>query len=265
MAARAGAVFVAVAAIQLWIGEAVPPVLERLPNGIELAAALMTGGCLAWVSGAGLLRAATLAAILSLLLAASFAAPEETLGVLVLAHNFVGFVYWIRRAPTPEDRRVAVACLAFLALVTVAILAGAFDTIVARRTRDIFAGALSEGDIGQAIFPNAERAILWGRAVSAFAFGQSLHYFVWLRAIPEQELPHGHPIGFSKSIRFIERDAGPLVLYAAAYVLAGLFAYALFRGWPEARLLYLTAAAFHGYFEIAGLALVRKAVPAGRP
>ena len=186
---------------------------------------------------------------MSLLLAASFAAPEETLGVLVLAHNFVGFVYWIRRAPTPEDRR----CRGVSGLSR----AGnggdpcrRLDTIVAQRTQDIFAGALSEGDIGQAIFPNTERALLWGRAVSAFAFGQSLHYFVWLRAIPEQELPHGHPIGFSKSIRFIERDAGPLVLYAAAYALAGLFVYALVRGWPEARLLYLTAAAFHGYFEM---------------
>ena len=265
MAMRTGAFFVAVAAILLWTEDAALPVLERLPNGIELTAALMTGGWLAWVSGAGFLRAAAVAAMLSLLLAASFAAPAETLGILVLAHNFVGFVYWILRAPTAEDRRVAVACLALLTLATAAILGGAFDAIVARRTQDIFAGALSQADIGQAIFPNTERAILWGRAVSAFAFGQSLHYFVWLRAIPEQELPHGHPIGFSKSLRFIERDAGPLVLYGAAYVLAGLFVYALLSGWPEARLLYLTAAAFHGYFEIAGLALVRRALPAGRP
>ncbi len=262
IAVRAGACFLAVAGIRLWAGASGPAILERFPNGIELAAAFIAAVWLASVSGAGAVRAAATAMILCALGAASLAAPAETLGALVLAHNFVGFAYWIARAPTAADRRVATGALTFFALATAAIFAGAFDAILAQRASSIFAGALSDVDIGQTILPNSQSEIFWSRAVSAFAFGQSLHYFVWLRAIPEQELPHGHPIGFSKSVRLIERDSGRLVLYGAAYGLAGLFAYALVRGWLEARLLYLTAAAFHGYFEIAGLALIRRALPA---
>jgi hypothetical protein len=261
-AAQIGAFFVAVAATRLWGGMPGPWIIESFPNAAEMAAGLFAAGWLAWMSSAGLARSAASAAILSALAATSMAAPAETLGGLVLAHNFVGFLYWIARAPEPEDRRLAFAALTLFALATAAILAGAFDAVIQGRALNIAAGALSDWDIGQAIFPGTEREIYWSRAVSAFALGQSLHYFVWLRAIPEQELPHGHPIGFSKSLRLLERDIGPLVLYGAAYGLAGLFAYAFLGGWPEARLLYLTAAAFHGYFEIAGLAFVRRALPA---
>ncbi len=231
--AKVGACFVAVAAVRLWVPS--QGILENVPNGVEIVAALAAG---------------------------SLAAPAETLGALVLAHNFVGFAYWIARAPTAQDRQVALAALALFTAATAAILAGAFDRVLAQRTADILGGGMSDFDTGQTILPGTERDILLRRAVSAFALGQSLHYFVWLRAIPEQELPHQHPIGFSKSLRFIELNPGRLVLYSAAYGVAALFAYAFIYGWLEARLLYLSTAAFHGYFEIAGLALLRRASPA---
>ena len=259
MAVRFGALFIAVAAMRLWSTAPGPAIFDRLPNGVEMAAMLIAGGCLASASGAGFIRSACSAAILSALMAASLTAPASTLGALVLAHNFAGFIYWIARAPTSNDRFVGLGALVLFAAATVAILAGVFDAALTWRTSSIFGGALDDWSIGQTILPGTDRAIWWSRAVSAFALGQSLHYFVWLRAIPEQELPHQHPIGFSKSLRLLERDTGPAVVYGAAYGLAGLFVYALFKGWPEARLLYLTAAAFHGYFEIAGLALVRRA------
>jgi hypothetical protein len=255
--AKVGACFVAVAAVRLWAPS--QGILENVPNGVEIVAALAGGVWLAWASRAAAVRAVASAAILVALAAGSLAAPAETLGVLVLAHNFVGFAYWIARAPTAQDRQVALAALALFTAATAAILAGAFDQVLAQRTADILGGGMSDFDTGQTILPGTEREILLRRAVSAFALGQSLHYFVWLRAIPEQELPHQHPIGFSKSLRFIELNPGRLVLYSAAYGVAALFAYAFIYGWVEARLLYLSAAAFHGYFEIAGLALVRSA------
>jgi hypothetical protein len=254
-----GALFPVVAGLRQWAEMRQFNVLESIPNAVDLAAMGGIACWLGWASGAGYRRSAAAAALLGAFSLASFAAPAETLGGLILAHHFVGFVYWLGRAPTAQDRRAALLALVLLALTTAAILGGCFDSLLTWRWTSLLGGELDDVSLGSTIFPDASRAVWFSRGVSALALGQSMHYLVWLKAIPEQELPHQHPIGFAKSLSCLNRDVGPAVLCAAFYALTGLGVYALFAGLPEARLLYLAGAAFHGYFEIAGLAFIRRA------
>jgi hypothetical protein len=252
-----GGVLVAVAIGRYWATARGVSFVDGLPNDIELAASLLAGGWLAWASGANLLRCAVGAAILGALGVASYAAPYETLGGLIIAHHFVGFIFWIGRAPTRADRIVALAVLALLSLTTLAVFAGLFDAAIEWRRTSILGGTLDEYVLGSAILPNTVDAFWLSRAVTVLAISQSFHYLTWFKAIPEQELPHQHPIGFGKAVHFLGHDVGPVVLYGTFYALAGLFIYAFLAGLPEARDLYLAGALFHGYFEIIGLAFIR--------
>lgn len=257
LAVALGAAFLTVAFVRHWAEMRQLALLDSLPNGVDLAAMLLVACWLARRARAGALRVVVAGTVLGGLACASLAAPLIVLGCLVLAHHFVGFAYWIIRAPTPEDRRVAILSLALLTAATAAILLGAFDAIILWRSSAILGGDLNDLIVGISIAPEAGKAVWFGRVVSALALGQSLHYLVWLKAIPEQELPHQHPIGFAKAVGHLNNDVGRLTLCAAFYALAGLFAYAFYAGLPEARMLYLSGAAFHGYFEIAGLAFIR--------
>ena len=91
----------------------------------------------------------------------------------------------------------------------------------------------------------------------AYAFGQSLHYFVWLRAIPDQYLYRSVPVTFRQSLGLFRRDfsklGGTMILVTvSAGVLVGLAALLLAAG-ETARLIYLSVASWHGYLEITGL------------
>jgi hypothetical protein len=258
VATLAGGCFLAVALIRSWANANGYDTLGMLPNWVELAAA---GLCFLWLANLATPSATELLTGLSLLgglVLSSIAFPFWTLGILVLAHNGVAFVYWLRRARSNLDRQAAIFASGLFCLGTAAILAGLFDGVARSAGASLSASGFDVATIGQSIFPGAD-SVWWPRAVMAYAFGQSQHYIVWLKALPEQDLPRQHPIGFSKSARLFKLGAGRLLLFAAAYGVGALFAYACWAGLHEARALYLAGAIFHGYFEIAGLAFIRKA------
>lgn len=183
--------------------------------------------------------------------------PLWTIGALVLLHNFVAFVYWIIAAKTPGERRVAAAAFAITLAVTAAIFAGSLDFLYqwAGPARALEFARLSVADTGRMIAPWSSHELFWLRASVAFAFGQSLHYFVWLKAIPDQFHTSDAPTSFRQSWNLLELDFGKkflLVLFAivlGTWMLWGLLNLQL------ARLVYFSLAAFHGYIEIAGLGL----------
>jgi hypothetical protein len=204
---------------------------------------------------------------LGLLVILSASYPAQTLGALVLIHNFVGFFYWICAAKSREERRVALASLLVFAFLTSAILLGLFDFVMMVREKKILSGSLNEFSIGHFIFPY-ESGVFWNRAVSAFAFGQGVHYFVWLKAIPEQRplmeevsrkdvspSPRKNPEARKWNLRSHKISLLRLAFGGSA----ALLLYACLSSFAEARLFYLGLAAFHGYFEIIGLGFFEKA------
>lgn len=163
------------------------------------------------------------ALVLAPFAAVSLWRPSATVEAMILVHNAVAYLHWHRLATEPRERRVALAAFGGFLALSVALFAGA--------------GFLA-----------------------TYAFGQAAHYFVWLKAIPEQNLPRPSPVTFRQSLGFLRRDFGPR---GARLVLGGVCGLTLL--WvlveaPLARSVYFCLAAWHGYVEIYGLLAGRRSL-----
>ncbi|MEQ1875029.1 MAG: hypothetical protein ABL958_00190 [Bdellovibrionia bacterium] len=183
----------------------------------------------------------------------SYFYPAATVGALVLIHNLIAFAFWFRAAKTPAEQAVAVFAAATFVSITGLIFAGVFDAAATFNQSEILGGVVDIFSIGQLVLPNAEDPMLLYHAVAAYAFGQSVHYFVWLQAIPQQNYEYTTPPTFRKSFELLKNDLGGKLLTAGAIFAAFLIGAWTFGYFQEARWIYFAAASFHGYLEIAAL------------
>jgi hypothetical protein len=187
----------------------------------------------------------------------SWSLPIWTAGVLLLAHNLIAFVYWILAAKSPSDRKTAVIATAIFSFVSGLILFGMFDRIwpVLDPQLSLTWAGLDYEYLGESILPWTKSYHAWFNAVVAYAFGQSMHYFVWLKAIPEQNYEHQTPPSFRRSFELLRQDFGGKFLMGFLLVALAIPAVWLFAQYPAARMVYFAVASYHGYLEIAGLCL----------
>jgi hypothetical protein len=185
--------------------------------------------------------------------------PIQTIGAMVLIHNFVAFFYWIIASKTPSERRVAWTALLTTTLVTALIFLGVFDGAYRwiEPARILNFANLSISDTGKLITPWSEQEKLWLHACVAFAFGQGLHYFVWLKAIPDQYHYHDAPTSFRQSWGLLRSDFGKSLAAILILLTVGSIVFWSFLQFQQARLIYFCLASYHGYLEIAGLGLAK--------
>jgi hypothetical protein len=105
-----------------------------------------------------------------------------------------------------------------------------------------------------ALAPGITDATLALGVVSSFAFLQSVHYAVWLHAVPQDATRGNATLTFRMSYRSLLADFGkPALLLATLLVLAVPAAGVLSPLRVQAA--YLSLSSFHGYWELAALAL----------
>lgn len=190
-------------------------------NFLELAACAVL---LAALLAANLLPARQIlfaAVFLTPLFAASQEAPAATVQTLIILHNFVGFLFWMRAARQCGEVEAPLFCLTVFGLIHAAIF----------------------------LLPGENFEI-------AYAYGQATHYFVWLKAIPEQSLEGTAPVSFGRSLKLLRRDFGRHGASLAILLVLGMSTAWLLVSWEEARRLYFAVAAFHGYAEVTLLAVL---------
>lgn len=167
-------------------------------------------------------------------------------------HNlFAVFALWVWR---PKRLGTWYLPLALYAAASVFVVTGAYAPILA-----LFRGAdapwtgLDLADQAGTFAPPFAGA--WGvHLVVLFAFAQSVHYGLWLRAVPDEARPSRTPRSFRQSARALVRELGaPLVLATAAAAL-GLAVWAALD-LVAARDTYFRFAMFHGYLEFAAFTL----------
>jgi hypothetical protein len=211
-------------------------------------------GC-AWIYRKSLFQTLKASLVISTLIAIAWITPLWTTGILVLLHNFVAFIYWIQTCKTPVDRRVAVFAMTFTALITIGMFLGSFDSLLTLTHPTFFIpwAHLDSETLGRMIIPDSTDPLLWVHSVCAYAFGQMIHYFVWLKAIPDQHHYHPIPTSFRQSYRLLCTDFGAKTTNWT--VLATLLPIGLCFTFPisQIRNIYFMLAAYHGYLEIAGL------------
>lgn len=185
------------------------------------------------------------------LAAAALVWPRAARLFLGHAHNVLALLVWgllfrrTRRYALP----VALLILGVAALLLATPLAwwGFRHGLPAGLGLHIFAAA-------DTLAPGLTDVTLALGVVSSFAFLQSVHYAIWLHAVPQEATPGNGTLSFRMSYRSLRADLGkPALLLATLLVLAVPAAGAVSPLRIQAA--YLSLSSFHGYLELAALAL----------
>jgi hypothetical protein len=224
-------------------------VLPQAPLRLEhaIASGWVVLGVVAGGSSGGWRRATwVVATVAGAIAAASLIEPRAFRVVFLQAHNLAAIAIWlllfrrgIERAWIPVALvLVGTALLASGALLGVTLHRGALSCLGLH----LFAAAdwLAPG------IPDAQAIAL----TTVFAFLQSVHYAIWLVAIPQDDAgTDGRPT-FRMAWRDLGRDFSP----AGARLIVGLAVLVLVGGvlaTDRARALFLSLATFHGWLELA--------------
>lgn len=180
-------------------------------------------------------------------------APTQLSLVFAHAHNFVAlgiFLWWRRR-----ERRWHWLPVAVFAAGCAVILSGAGDGLLARTGG--WAVSADGTDLAWQLAVYAPGAgPTWGsRLVLLFAFAQAMHYGVWLRLVPEEDRPRATPRTFAASLAALRQDWGRPGTWALGLVTVAMAVWAVVDLY-EARMGYLRLVLFHGYFELAAVAML---------
>jgi hypothetical protein len=178
-------------------------------------------------------------------------APRVTLLALAHLHGLGAVVWFVRRA---RQRGVVVwPFVAAVALVLVAGALGAFDALSASR---LWAPRSAAASIVAEAAGSTIDGVLLRRALFVYAFGQALHFAIWLRLVPELERPSKTPHSFRHALAGFEADFGR----AARPLLVACIAAAplILWGGGLAREAYFALTYFHVGLEAAALAQTRR-------
>jgi hypothetical protein len=173
--------------------------------------------------------------------------PLAFVGFALIFHNWVAFGHWFLCAKDTENRVVAVLAALLFAWIHYFIFAGYLDSWISFPNFN-FLSTQSFEVKGWALAPWSSEPKMWDRALVLYAFGLSLHYFIWLRAIP-QSLDHKSvPNSFRRSLDLLKIDCGPKVtalLFAGAAALLALWFFTPYMG-----RIYFGIAMLHGWLEL---------------
>ena len=209
------------------------------PHFFTFALALVAS--LIWIRRRGTLSILSLTVIAAAIVGFTFF-PVAVATILLFGHNFMAFAFWYRSARTPRTRASALRALAWtaLALLTLALLPLLHLDLL---------NSASTSEIARLLLGDDSPLVRFG--VQAFLVTQSLHYLIWLKAIPDAASTAETPGGFEYTARNLARSLGKHALKIGVILALSMVALAAFYGFEAFRLAYLALAAYHGLFEIA--------------
>lgn len=219
-----------------------------------LASALLLGGIALALPGARLARAVVALLVALPLVGCALVWPYESQLFLGHAHNVVALLLWAALyAPgTRAARGAAAVVLAIVAAGAGLVLSPLAWFGFQHGSQSCF--GLHSLAAADTLAPGVTSTSLALGIMVSFAFLQSVHYAVWLHAIPQAATRGDASLTFGMSFRSLRSDLGSvglMVCIALALLVpcAGLVA-PLFT-----KSLYLSLASFHGYLELAAAAL----------
>ncbi len=160
-------------------------------------------------------------------------------------HNLVAVAFFIALRPRePREHRA----YDLVPVVVAALLAAVILTVPASLISSSTLGAPSFAAARESLAPGVSDA--WAtRLVVLFVFGQSVHYAIWLRLVPEVARPSETPRSFRQTLRALVRELGVTLVVVAVLATAAFVLWGALDA-STARTGYVRIASFHGYGEI---------------
>jgi len=234
------------AAHSLGLGRAEwPEVL--LAGGLVMIAALSAAErALGW-------RVALALAGASLLLVVGIAWPRAFRLGLSHLHNLVALALW---AWAFSRHRRSATLMAFGVVVLAALLLATPLAWVGFSVGLPQWRGLHSLQAANTLAPGVTSATLALGVVASFAFLQSVHYAVWLHAVPQEETRGNGSLTFRMSARALRRELGGWGFAATALACIALPAAALLAPPLRVKDFYLSLSSFHAYLELAAAAVL---------
>lgn len=185
------------------------------------------------------------------LLRLSWYEPILFAGGILILHNWIAFVYWIVVSKERSSKLTATASLILFGFIHYLVFSGWVDGFFPTNYGALAANPSAE-ITGWYLASWSNDPVVWYRAVVLYTFGLSLHYFVWLKAIPESMTHFEHPNCFRLTFEKLHQDVGHrtlIFLFALFALMLGLWLISTEIGAK----IYFTIAAMHGWLEITAL------------
>ncbi|MGZ6478801.1 MAG: hypothetical protein ACXWQE_05845, partial [Bdellovibrionales bacterium] len=137
--------------------------------------------------------------------------PLATAAILVFAHNLVAFIYWYLAARRPREKLVVAGSLIMVTAISALIAVGYFDRALFMFSSnvDVPEEIVRAADKLVRLFTGESGVRLSMRWLAIFSVLQNMHYFIWLKAIGEQNLPSENPTSFARTFAKLRGDYGP--------------------------------------------------------
>ena len=178
--------------------------------------------------------------------------PLVFVGFALILHNWVAYGHWFLSAKTTKDKVIVFAGLILFAAAHVLIITGFFDPWISISEFTLLSTTSFQVN-GWALAPWSTDSNMWDRIIVLYSFGLSLHYFIWLKAIPQNLEVNPMPNSFRRSLVLLKKDCGSIVTYFLfAAAVAGV---ALFVFTNQFGRIYFAVAMLHGWLELTFLLL----------
>ena len=178
--------------------------------------------------------------------------PIAFVGFALILHNWVAFGHWYLAAKDFKNRIVVVLATGLFAAIHVLIFKGFFDAWISFPVFDFLASHSFEAS-GWILAPWTNDPMIWNRMIVIYTFGLSLHYFIWLVAIPQNLDQNTTPNSFRRSLEQLRKDCGEhmtLILFVVAVIALTVWFFTTYAG-P----IYFGLALLHGWLEFTFLVI----------
>ncbi|MEQ1721844.1 MAG: hypothetical protein ABL930_01620 [Pseudobdellovibrio sp.] len=197
--------------------------------------------------------------LFSILTVMTYYYPIQTALLALIGHNYLPLYAWYKSCQTPSDLKVFFTSAFLYIVASLCIYFGVLDSVYATLppSGNI---AFLKWDYSEVISPFVVGEMdykFWYHIVVLYAFSQAMHYFIWMKAIPENYQLQQYPPSFKWSFNRLVNDFGSgsiFVLLGICFL--GLIMW-LFLEFQTARLVYFSIASYHGFMEISALPFLK--------
>lgn len=171
--------------------------------------------------------------------------PIYYAGAILMIHNFIAFIHWLVSCRKTDQRFVAIFSTFVFLLIHVVVLLGGVDLWI--HSARLYDWKIE--DMAWFLASWSQDSLVWYRWLLLYTFGLSMHYFVWLRALPEAELQTKAPLCFRLSLKEWRTDLGHTSLKWV--LLISLIGFGLwFIDFSVGQIVYFQIALLHGALEL---------------
>jgi hypothetical protein len=179
------------------------------------------------------------------------------LGLFIVSHNFMAFYYWYLHAPSKKEKKLSIFGLFLFCMTHILVLSNYFDSILQAIavdqgiTTQLF--GYSFAHISSDLFPTLYDLDLSRKIVMLLCFGQGIHYFLWIKVIPECRLGLEKSIPFRASFRCLQKQWGDRKAVLLLLMAIGFFIAANVIRIDLVNEIFFSIAFYHIYMEYLAL------------